>query len=251
MPGSSAGAKQDIMSDNVSTAGRISFPDTAWTRVLAGRCGDEGQTARALEDLCRQYWPAIYSYLRALGQTKEEAEDAAQEFTAAFILGEPLHRADPERGRLRSYMKQSIRNFLAKRLRDAARLKRGGGAAHVVLEDAVELAGELPSDEAYDREWALTVMERAMGALRESYTSRGKRALFDLLKPALAGVEPVQPYAVMGLSAGVSEAQIKLEVHRARRRLADVLRREVAATVATEGAVEEELRYLLTVLSHE
>jgi len=239
------------MSDNLSTSGRVSFPDTAWTRVIAGRCGDAGQTARALEDLCRQYWPAIYSYLRALGQTKEEAEDAAQDFTSAFILGEPLHRADPERGRLRSYMKQSIRNFLAKRIRDASRLKRGGGVEHAVFEDVAELASALPSDEAYDREWAFTVMERAMTALRESYTARGKGALFDLLKPALAGVEPLQPYAVLGLSAGVSEAQIKLEVHRARRRLADVLRREVAATVASEAAVEEELRYLLTVLSHE
>jgi len=240
------------MSDNPTTAGRVSFPDTAWTRVLAGRCGDATQTSRALEDLCRQYWPAIYSYLRALGQTKEEAEDAAQEFVAAFILGEPLHRADPERGRLRSYMKQSIRNFLAKRIRDAVRLKRGGGAEHTSLDNtAAEPATGSPPDQAYDREWAFTVMEHAITSLRENYTARGKAALFDLLKPALAGVEPLQPYAVIGLSAGVSEAQIKLEVHRARRRLADVLRREVAATVATEAAVEEELRYLLTVLSHE
>ncbi len=239
------------MSGSRTAAAHISFPDTAWTRVLAGRCGDARQTARALEDLCGQYWPAIFSYLRALGQTKEEAEDAAQEFTAAFILGEPLHRADPERGRLRSYMKQSIRNFLAKRIRDSARLKRGGGAAHVALDDATDPAVGSPSDEAYDREWAFTVMERAMTSLRENYTARGKGALFDLLKPALAGAESLQPYAVLGLSAGVSEAQIKLEVHRARRRLADVLRREVAATVATEAAVEEELRYLLTVLSHE
>ena len=239
------------MPSSLDASGRVFFPDTAWTRVLSGRSGDEAATGRALEELCRQYWPAIYSYLRALGLTKEEAEDAAQDFVGEFMLGEPLHRADPERGRLRSYMKQSIRHFLAKRVRDAARLKRGGSYSHVALDQAPEPGAAATPDEAYDREWAFTVMERAMTTLRESYAVRGKGAIFDLLKPALAGAEALQPYAAIGLSAGVSEAQIKLEVHRARRRLADVLRREVAASVATDADVEAELRYLLTVLSHD
>ena len=230
------------------------FPETAWTRVLQGRGGDEGATARALEDLCRQYWPAIYSYVRALGLAKEEAEDAAQDFVSEFMLGDPLQRADPERGRLRSYIKQSVRHFLAKRHRDDSRQKRGGGQSPVPLEDAERFdapAIAAPPDETYDREWAWTVMERAMASLRESYASRGKGAVFDLIKPALAGGDSLKPYAAIGLSAGVSEAQIKLEVHRARRRLGDSLRREVAATVAVETDVEAELRYLLTVLTHE
>jgi RNA polymerase sigma factor (sigma-70 family) len=238
------------MPSDPAASSRVPFPDTAWTHVLAGRCGSEGQTVRALEELCRQYWPAIYSYLRALGLTKEEAEDVTQEFTAEFILGEPLHRADPARGSLRAYMKQSIRNYLANRARSIGRLKRGGNVVHVAVETAADTASAAPPDEAYDREWALTVMERAMTSLRESYAARGKSALFDLLKTGLAG-GALQPYAAIGLSAGVSEAQIRLEVHRARRRLADALRREVAATVAAETDVDAELRYLLAVLSHE
>jgi RNA polymerase sigma factor (sigma-70 family) len=237
-----------------ATKGRAPFPDTAWTKVLAGRGADDGAARRALGDLCLQYWPAIYSYLRSLGLTKEDAEDAAQDFTAGFILGEALHRADPEMGKLRSYMKQSIRHFLARRARDANRLKRGGGQMHLDADggEAVEaMAADPQVDESYDREWALTLMERAMAALRESYAARGKGPVFDLIKPALAGADGVQPYAAIGLSAGVSEAQIKLEIHRARRRLGDALRREVAATVAAETDVETELRYLLSVLCHE
>lgn len=237
-----------------SVSGRAYFPDTAWTQVLQSKGGDAAATAKALDVLCRQYWPAIYGYVRALGMDREEAEDVAQEFVAEFILGEPLHRADQAVGRLRSYMKQSVRNFLAKRLRDAGRLKRGGGVELVSWEASSasgQAAAAAPSDQLYDREWALRVMEQAMARLRESYTARNKGPLFELLKPALAGADTLQPYAVIAQSAGVSEAQIKLEVHRARRRLADALRQEVAATVAHESEVDQELRYLLAVLSHE
>lgn len=233
-------------------SGRINFPDTAWTRVLQGRGGDPEAVERALEDLCRQYWPAIYSYIRALGLAKEEAEDAAQDFVAEFILGRALHRVNPEAGRLRSYMKQSIRNFLASRARDAASIKRGGGVQHADLDSLLEQpATDAPPDASYDREWAWAIMERSMAVLKEGYHSRGKAALFDLIKPALAGTENLPPYALLSQSTGVSESQIKLEVHRARRRLADTLRREVAATVAAEADVEEELRYLLKALACE
>ncbi len=236
------------------TGDRVSFPETAWTHVLAGRFGDETATARAFEELCRQYWPAIFSYLRALGLTKEEAEDATQEFVAEFLLGEPLLRADPERGRLRAYMKQSLRHFLSNRTRAANRLKRGGKLEHLELEStdpSPGLATDAPPDETYDREWAWTVMERAMISLKENYAARGKGAVFDLIKPALAGADTLTSYALLGQSAGMSEAQIKLEVHRARRRLGDRLRREVAATVASEADVETEMRYLLTVLARQ
>ncbi len=234
-----------------SASGHIQFPETMWTRVLKGRGADPDSTVRALEDLCRQYWPAIYSYVRALGLAKEDAEDASQEFVSHFILGDSLHNADPARGRLRAYMKQSIRNFLAKRHRDATRLKRGGTDEAVPLDEAAEPGIDAPPDEAYDREWAWTVMERAVTTLRDSYAARGKAAMFDFIKPSLASADELQPYAEIGLSAGVSEAQIKLEVHRARRRFADALRREVAATVAAEADIEAELRYLLTALAHE
>ncbi|MEZ5327260.1 MAG: sigma-70 family RNA polymerase sigma factor [Verrucomicrobiales bacterium] len=235
---------------NQSKSG-IRFPDTAWTQVLAGQSSDDRDSSRALEELCRQYSPAIRGYLRALGLSKEDAEDVGQEFVAGFILGAPLHRADPARGRLRSYMKQSIRNFLAKRARDAARLKRGGGVVHISLQDTEEPGTAGPPDAAYDQEWAWTVMERAISALRKRYSARGKEAVFDLIKPSLAGEDDLQSHAAIGLSVGVSESQINVEVHRARRRLAEALRREVAETVDAESNVEEELRYLLSVLTYE
>jgi hypothetical protein len=100
---------------------RASFPVTAWTQVVTAREGDEVASKAALEELCKGYWPAIYTYLRALGCDREEALDETQEFMTHFIQGGGLHNVSPERGRLRSYLRQSLRNHLTTVRRDAAR----------------------------------------------------------------------------------------------------------------------------------
>lgn len=215
---------------------------------------DDAGSAAALEELCRDYWPAIYTYLRALGCDPEEARDETQEFLSGFIHGGGLDKVAPERGRLRSYLKESVRNHLFTVRRDAARQKRGGGKAIVSMDDAEVF--DVPSEPEradlwFDHRWAWSVMNRAMTRLEARYRDRGRGAFFEELKAGFVSPELLKPYAEMSASLGMTENQVKLEVHRARRRLADELRNEVAGTMEPGANVEEELRYLLTVLSRE
>ncbi len=237
-----------------NTDPRAAFPVTSWTQVMSARRADEPGSTAALEALCRDYWPAIYTYLRALGCDREEALDETQEFLSGFINGGGLESVSPERGRLRSYLRQSVRNQLATTRRDAARQKRGGGQTLISLDDAETF--DVPSeperaDQWFDRRWAWSVMRRAMERLESRYAERGRGNLFTELKAGLISPDLLKPYAEIGASLGMNESQVKLEVHRARRRLADELRSEVASTLEPGANVDEELRYLLTVLSSE
>ncbi|GAA5139094.1 hypothetical protein GCM10023213_19180 [Prosthecobacter algae] len=233
---------------------RASFPVTAWTQVVTAREGDEVASKAALEELCKGYWPAIYTYLRALGCDREEALDETQEFMTHFIQGGGLHNVSPERGRLRSYLRQSLRNHLTTVRRDAARQKRGGGKTFVSLDD-VEVF-DVPSepdaaDQWFDRRWAWALVKRSMDRLEARYQRRNRMAVFSTLKEGLICPELLKPYAEIGLTLQMTENQVKLEVHRARRRFAEELRAEVAATLAPESDADEELRYLMSVLSFE
>lgn len=236
-----------------ATAG-AAFPITAWTQVMQVQRGDV-QAQEALEGFCKNYWPAIYTYLRALGCQREEALDETQEFLTHFISGAGgLQNANPERGRLRSYLRQSLRNHLASVRRDAARQKRGGGKVQLSLDDVETF--DVPSepeaaDQWFDRRWAWSVIRSALERMEARYTARGKKVLFAELKAGLISPDLLKPYVEIAGLAGMTEGQVKLEVHRARRRLADELRAEVAVTLPPGGDVEEELRYLLSVMSHE
>ncbi|HEY1081221.1 MAG TPA: sigma-70 family RNA polymerase sigma factor [Prosthecobacter sp.] len=233
---------------------RASFPVTAWTQVVMARDGDEAASKAALEELCKGYWPAIYTYLRALGCDREEALDETQEFMTNFIQGGGLHNVSPERGRLRSYLRQSLRNHLTTVRRDAARQKRGGGKIFVSLDDAEVF--DVPSepdaaDQWFDRRWAWSLVHRAMSRLQERYDRRNRSVVFNALKEGLVCPDMLKPYVEIGESLRMTENQVKLEVHRARRRFAEELRTEVAATLAPENDTDEELRYLMSVLSFE
>lgn len=232
---------------------RAAFPITAWTKVLQVQRGDPN-AREALEQICQTYWPAIYTYLLALGCDREEARDETQEFLTHFINGGGLHSVSPERGRLRSYLRQSLRNHLATVRRDAARQKRGGGQTIVSMDDAdvFDVPSEPEAAEKwFDRRWAWSVMKTSLERMEARYAARGRQALFAELKTGLVSPDMLKPYAEIGKLVGMSESQVKLEVHRARRRLADELRAEVAATLGPGADVEEELRYLLCVLSCE
>lgn len=232
------------------------FPQTAWTRVLTAQDFHAPEARMAREEVCRTYWPPVYSYFRALGCDREDALDLTQELLADFCDGGGLDRVARQIGSLRSYLKTTARNRLVNLHRDKSAKKRGGGAFQLSLDDLDDSA--VPSDPEmadafYDRRWAWTIFSRAMDRLAESYTSRGKGPLFDVLKAGLISQDALKPYAEIGAEFGVGEAQIKLEVHRARKRLAESLRHEVAATLEPEaeaGTVEDELRYLLRVLAH-
>ena len=232
------------------------FQQTAWTRVLTAQDGQAPDARLAREEVCRTYWPPVYSYLRALGCDREDALDLTQELLADFCEGGGLERVAQEMGSLRSYLKSIARHRVVNLRRDAAAQKRGGGTFHLgldELDDSNIPVNPAMADAYYDRRWAWTIFRRAMDRLAASYVSRGKDALFNALKPGLISLDALKPYAEIGAAFGVGEAQIKLEVFRARKRLAETLRQEVAATLSPDcvpADAEAELRYLLKVLAH-
>lgn len=233
------------------------FPLTAWTMLLTARDPASGVAQRAREEVCRAYWQPVCAYLESLGMAHPEAQDLTQTVLASFCTDGWIERVDRAHGRLRHFFKAAARHAVANHFRDAKRLKRGEGVTPAPLEEVGEAAlpqMEAAGDPVFDRQWAWTIFERALAVLEGAYADRGKGALFAALKPALISDDALQPYAAIGSEFGVSESQLRIEVHRLRRRMAERLRAEVAATLgpaASEGEIESEMRYLVEALAHE
>lgn len=219
-----------------------------WSKVLRTR--DEPTAHAALDQLCTIYWQPVVGYIRALGCGYDEAEDVAQDFFATFLRREGFQRAEQERGTLRSYLKTAVRYHVLHWWRDRTAQRRGGGMEPLALDD--EDAPELPANDEpaihYDEQWAVTVMERALAAMKESYAKRGKAEVFEVLKPALMQSEHGDGTGAAE-TLGMARGTFAVEQHRARRRLAELLRAEVAQTVAEPEDVDAELLHLLRVLA--
>ena len=228
------------------------FPVTRWSRIVRARePGDDVARRAALDELCAAYWRPVVNYLTALG-CGQDAADVAQDFFANFLRLDGFARANPDLGRLRALLKTSVRHHFLHWCRDQATLRRGGGATPKSLEDDTTLlvrdGSEANADSLYDREWALTVLERALTKLRASYASRDRLTLFDALKPALLS-SGQRASDTTAAELGLTPNALTVEQHRARRRLADLLREEVADTVSDPRDVPEELMHLLKLLS--
>lgn len=241
-----------MKNDTRAGPGAAAFPATAWTQVLRARGSDADGARAALETVCRAYWPAIYTFLRALGCDREEAQDVTQDFLARFISeAGGLHAIAPEKGRLRSYLRQALRHHLINARRDSRRLKRGGGGEVVSLDDAAvfDIPGQPEqADSWFDRRWAWAVLRQAMNRVEAHCLAKGRGALLERVRSGLLQPDLLPPHMETAAALRMSEGQVKIEVHRLRRRLAEELRREVAATLDEGADVEAELRYLLAVL---
>ncbi|MCW5553111.1 MAG: sigma-70 family RNA polymerase sigma factor [Verrucomicrobiae bacterium] len=231
------------------------FVTTQWSAVLAAGCSDTTHARTALEQLCRQYWHPLYAYVRRAGYSREEAEDLTQEFFARLLGQNTLGKADPARGRFRSFLLASLKNFLANEWDKARARKRGGGAQLLPLEfDTAETRcaqpvapGDTP-DRAFDRQWALTLLDVVLDRLRKEYADSGRDGLFLILKDTLAGGRAEIPYRELGARAGLSEGAVKVAAHRLRKRYRELLREEIANTVAQPEEAQEELRHLFSAL---
>jgi RNA polymerase sigma factor (sigma-70 family) len=214
--------------------------------------GDSSQAADALAQLCRTYWYPLYAYVRRQGHQAQDAEDLTQEFFTRFLAKEYFGRADPARGRFRSFLLACLKNFLAEQGRQARRLKRGGGQTIVSWDSqaAEERYGLEPMDpvtpeQLYDRRWALTLLETVLARLAAEQSTAGKERVFAQLKDCLWGQTHDTSYGEMAERLGMTEGAVKATVHRLRRRLRDLLREEVAQTVAGGEDVDEELQHLI------
>lgn len=232
------------------------FATTHWS-VLSAAGGQVGEPqAAALEQLCRAYWYPLYACVRRRGHPPQDAQDLTQGFFAALLAGNYLARADRERGRFRTFLLSAFDNFLHNEHDRATALKRGGGREIVSWEEhtaegryAQEPAGGLSPEQIYEKRWAATLLERVLAHLREESMHAARLELFDQLKPHLWGEDEATPYAQLATHFNMTVAAIKVTVHRLRRRYRDVLREEIAQTVADPAEIDGEIQYLMRVMS--
>jgi RNA polymerase sigma factor (sigma-70 family) len=232
------------------------FAATRWSIVLAAGGAEAGTGRRkALEELARAYWVPLYAYIRRQGGTHEQAEDLTQEYFSRLLEKDYLASVDRSKGKFRSFLLASLKHFLAnERDRTRAR-KRGGGLAHIALDSlsaaaryALEPADEMTPERLFDRQWALAVLEEVLGRLREQYRREGKADLFEGLKGCLTAGADQPPHAEIARKLGLSPGAVKVAAHRLRRRYRELLRDEIAQTVASPQDVQEEIAYLLNCL---
>jgi RNA polymerase sigma-70 factor (ECF subfamily) len=213
-----------------------------------------GGSREELAELCSGYWAPLYAYLRRRGYSVEDAQDLTQGYFSRLLEKGFLAQADAERGRFRSFLLASLKNFVANEWHREHAQKRGGEARAVSLEDAERAetlyasATELTPERLYERNWALTVLERVTGALAAEFAAARKQAVFDGLKQFLTGDAGELKYSQAAAALGMSEGAARVAVYRMRGRFRDLLRAEIGRTVEDEGAVDEELRFLMGAL---
>jgi RNA polymerase sigma factor (sigma-70 family) len=234
--------------------GSSQFPTTRWTLVVAAGDPQRKEARSALVSLCENYWYPLYAYLRRRGYPADQAQDLTQEFFVRVLEGRYLDRADPEKGRFRSFILTSLRFFVADE-GDRHRAQKRGGGVLVPLEFPSgeeryqrEPAHDETPERIFERRWALSMLDRVVERLRNEFVQHGRPDHFDRLKVFLLG-QSEAPYATLAREMNTSEGALKVAIHRLRKRYRELFRQEIADTVADPAEVESELRYLAGVLA--
>lgn len=232
------------------------FVTTRWTIVLSAGRKSSPVSDRALEDLCQSYWFPLYAFVRRQGHSKEEAEDLVQAFFARFLEKNYLEGLRSEHGKFRAFLLACLKHFLSNEWDRAQRVKRGGGLQHLSLDwqSADERYHLDPPDKespdrAFDRRWALALLERVIGRLSQECKLAGKAALFEQAKGYLMVGEAATHYAEGARQLQMDEGAMRVAVHRLRKRYRELLRDEIAQTLSDPAQVTEELRSLQSALS--
>src|SRR5262249_20695739 len=223
------------------------FATTHWSVVLAATRSDTTEAGTALSHLCSVYWYPVYAFIRRRGRNPQDAQDLTQEFFARLLERNWLARADRNRGRFRTFLLASLGHFLANEW-DRSHAQKRGGAVQIVplqLDSAETRYGQEPPDpttpeQIYERRWALALLETVLQRLSHECRAQGKALLFEALKPCLIGDRENQPYAVLATQLQMTEGSLKTAVHRLRQRYRQILREEIAGTVATPEEIEAE-----------
>jgi RNA polymerase sigma factor (sigma-70 family) len=229
------------------------FTTTHWSVVLEAQ-GESPAAQEALEKLCRTYWRPIYGFVRRQG-AREDAEDLTQGFFALLLERKDLNTVRKEKGRLRSYLLTSLKNFLTDERRRVMAIKRGKGQRLIPLDEIregeridVERSDRLTADQIYERRWAFTVLEQVMARLRDEYRSVGNLRFFDQMKKMLMDEPGRLSQAQVASEFDMTENAVKQAFYRFRQRYQTLFREEIAHTVAIPSDIEDELRYLITVV---
>lgn len=224
--------------------------------MLAAGQGSSASAQFALEHLCGGYWYPLYAHVRRRGYSPEDAQDLTQEFFAQLLAKRWLGMADARRGRFRTFLLAAMDHFLAHEWERARCQKRGGGLPLLSLDvEGAEARYHLePTDQAdaswvYERSWALTLLDRVLSRLREELTALGRGDRFEQLQPCLLGDKTGQTYAELAAAWQTTEAAVKMNVNRMRRRYRELFLEEIAQTVSAPEEIEAEVRHLRSVLA--
>jgi RNA polymerase sigma factor (sigma-70 family) len=224
--------------------------------VLAAGQSSSTRSEEALATLCRTYWHPLYAFLRRQGNGPHDAEDLAQGFFLHLLEKGGLEKVRREKGRFRSFLLASLKNFLADSWEKSQAQKRGGGVRVISFEAAnaeesyrAESSDPADPERLFDRRWAMTLLERVLQRLESEFVTAGRKERFDHLKVFLSGDPPDLTYSEAARPLGMTEGAVKVAVLRLRQRYRELLRSEVADTVATSEQADEELRDLFAVLS--
>jgi RNA polymerase sigma factor (sigma-70 family) len=230
------------------------FTTTDWSIVLAAGQNLSPESDAALARLCETYWYPLYHYVRRQGNGPEDAEDLTQQFFARLLEKNYLAKADRDRGKFRTFLLGSMKNFLVDEWKRAGRLKRGGGHSFISFDFckaesryAAEPISE--SENGYEKQYAVAMVEQVIRALEHEYAAVGKGPLLAELKGCIWGEESSASYAEIGRRLNMAEGTVKVSAHRLRQRFGELLRGEVAHTVMLSQEVDDELRHLIAVLS--
>ena len=232
------------------------FATTHWSVVLAAGDTASPDSKEALEKLCRTYWYPLYAYVRRRGRTPEDAQDLTQGFLSQLLERQSLARADPGKGRFRSFLLAALNYYLADE-RDRARAqKRGGGSLNLSFDAQtaeqryhLEPADHLSPDRVFERQWALVLLDEVLVRLEREFRAADKAALFQRLRGFLVAGTAEENYADAAADLGMTGEAVKKAVHRLRRRYSELFREEIARTVGTPTEVEDEMRHLCALMA--
>lgn len=227
------------------------FCTTRWTQISRAKA-DSPEGRRALAELCNAYYEPVAAFLRYELRDADAARELAHDFFAHMLAGGAIARAERERGRFRSYLLGAVKHFLSHHRAAGRRLKRGGGVKNLSLNDtevgSVPDARVLSPDAAFDRQWALTVIARALEALRRECVAENSAEFFDQVKPWLTGDAARGDQTALAAGCGMNANTLKVAVHRLKRRFRQLLKAEIAGTLDDPGSVEAEMRALFAAL---
>ena len=236
-------------------AGR--FRTTRWSAVLLSAQSQAPGSRAALADLCKLYWYPLYAFVRRRGYSAEDAQDLTQGFFLSLLDRKALRQVTPLKGKFRSFLLASLRNYLSGEFDRRHSLKRGGNIKFVSWDfEACENRYQsephkaLTAEKIFDARWALTLLHEALRLLREEYVVQGKSAMEETLEPFLdpASSRKLPSYEEIAEKLHVNLGGVKTLIHRLRKRYSELLRAEVARTVTNPEAVDEEIHALCEAL---
>ncbi len=223
--------------------------------ILRAGASEDPSCREALEILCQRYWQPVYSYIRHRGYDKDDTEDLTQSFFARLLEKKSLKAADPDRGRFRSFLLASVRNFLADAWDKERAQKRGGGRHSIPMDFSEtenlerEPAEKRTPEAAFERQWASSVLAQVFSRLRQEAIKEGAMERFERLEGFLTGELEGTRQSQIAEELGISAKALRVTLHRLRKRFGKLLREQVAHTVSDPEQVDDEIRYLLNALN--